>query len=107
MAISLSTSFAPSQAVAAPSDSSPAEVAVKPVSTQTDTVKLSQAAHIHLLKQQGQAASQIASNLGLSVSVVDGYLGVAAPKAASTPTAPAVSSTPSSAAATAATPAKG
>jgi hypothetical protein len=75
MAISFSASFAPSEAVAA------------------DTVKLSQAARIHFMKQQVQATSQIASDLDLSVSVVDGYLGVAASKTAS-----------SSAAATAAKP---
>ncbi|MDQ2832690.1 MAG: hypothetical protein M3Y50_02900 [Acidobacteriota bacterium] len=53
-------------------------------------MKLSQAAQIHLMKQQGQGLSQIAANLGLSVSAVDGYLGVAVAKTAVAANAPAL-----------------
>jgi uncharacterized protein YggE len=59
---------------------------------QTDTVKLSQSAQIHAMKQQGQRASQIASSLGVSVASVNSILGiaVAAPVAAvAVKTAPA------------------
>ena len=56
-------------------------------------MKLSQAAQVHLYKQQGQSPSQIAANLGISAATVDGYLGIAVPKApaapaAATPSAP-------------------
>jgi len=72
-----------------------------------DTVKLSQTAQVHLFKQQGQSPSQIAANLGISAATVDGYLGIAVPKApatpsAETPTAPS----PEPAAANAGTPAQ-
>jgi DNA-binding CsgD family transcriptional regulator len=48
----------------------------------TDTVKLSQSAQIHALRQQGQRPSQIASSLGVSVSSVDSVLGITVAKAA-------------------------
>jgi hypothetical protein len=50
-------------------------------------VKLSQAAQVHLFKQQGQSLSQIAANLGISAATVDGYLGIAVPKAPAAPSA--------------------
>jgi hypothetical protein len=50
-----------------------------------DTVRLSQAAQVRLLKQQGQPLSQIASNLSIPVATVDGYLGIQAPKPTATP----------------------
>jgi hypothetical protein len=50
-------------------------------------VKLSQAAQVHLFKQQGQSLFQIAANLGISAATVDGYLGIAVPKAAAAPAA--------------------
>ncbi|NYF89804.1 hypothetical protein RBB79_09605 [Tunturiibacter empetritectus] len=102
MAVSISGSLSSQSPVAAPSpsESTPTEVVQRPVSAPGDTVKLSQAAQIHLMKQQGQALFQIASNLGIPVATVDGYLGVTVPKAA-----PAASATPSVKAA--AVPAKG
>jgi hypothetical protein len=42
----------------------------------TDSVKLSQDAQIRLLTQQGQSADEIAWNLGVAVSMIEGYLGV-------------------------------
>ncbi|WP_433964794.1 hypothetical protein [Tunturiibacter gelidiferens] len=89
MAVSISGSLSSQSTVAPPSpaESTPAEVVQKPVAAIGDTVKLSQAAQVHQLKQQGQALSQIASNLGISVATVDGYLGVTVPKAASVATA--------------------
>jgi hypothetical protein len=50
-----------------------------------DTVRLSQAAQVHLLKQQGQLLSQIASNLSIPVATVDGYLGIQVAKPTSVP----------------------
>jgi DNA-binding NarL/FixJ family response regulator len=91
MAVSISGSLSSQSTVAPPSpaESTPTEVVAKPVSAIGDTVKLSQAAQVHQLKQQGQALSQIASNLGISVATVDGYLGVTVPKAVSVaPAAP-------------------
>ena len=84
MTVSISSSSSPQPAVAtySPSESSPAESAPKPAATPEDSVKLSQAAQVHLMKQQGQALSQIAANLGIPVSAVNGYLGVSVPKAA-------------------------
>ena len=91
MAVSISGSLSSQSAVAPPSpaESTATEVVSKPVSAIGDTVKLSQAAQVHQLKQQGQALSQIAENLGISVASVDGYLGVTVPKATSVaPAAP-------------------
>src|SRR5665213_3112979 len=48
----------------------------------SDSVKLSQAAQVHLMKEQGQSASQIQSSLGITAAVLDGYLGISVPKAA-------------------------
>jgi transposase len=58
-------------------------------------VKLSQAAQVHLFKQQGQNPSQIAANLGISAATVDGYLGIAVPKAPASAPAVATPSAPS------------
>ena len=84
MTVPISSSSSPQPAIAtySPSESSPAENAPKPAATTQDSVKLSQAAQVHLMKQQGHAVSQIAANLGIPVSAVDGYLGVSVPKAA-------------------------
>jgi hypothetical protein len=41
-----------------------------------DNVKLSQAAQVRLLKQEGQPLSQIASNLSIPMATVDSYLGI-------------------------------
>jgi DNA-binding CsgD family transcriptional regulator len=91
MSISVSGSFSSEPATAAhspsdpSSDSSDTGATEKTAVASADTVKLSQAAQVHLFKQQGQSLSQIAANLGISLSTVDGYLGVAVAKAASTP----------------------
>jgi hypothetical protein len=42
----------------------------------TDTVKLSEDAQIRLLTQQGQSPDEIAQNLGVAISTIEGYLGV-------------------------------
>jgi DNA-binding CsgD family transcriptional regulator len=90
MTLSVSGSVSSQPAIAAhspsdPSSDSDAGATQKPAATSADTVKLSQAAQVHLFKQQGQGLSQIAANLGISVGTVDGYLGIAVAKAASTP----------------------
>jgi hypothetical protein len=76
-----------------PAKAQPSEASQPPAPAPGDSVKLSQAAQVHLFKQQGQSPSQIATNLGLSAATVDGYLGIAVPKApvapaAATPSAP-------------------
>jgi hypothetical protein len=76
-----------------PTNAPPSEASEHPVQAAGDSVKLSQAAQVHLFKQQGQSPSQIAANLGISAATVDGYLGIAVPKApaapaAATPSAP-------------------
>ena len=76
-----------------PTNAQTSEASQHPGQAPGDSVKLSQAAQVHLFKQQGQSPSQIAANLGISAATVDGYLGIAVPKApaapsAETPTAP-------------------
>jgi hypothetical protein len=68
-------------------DAQPSQPLQHPAPAPGDTVKLSQAAQIHLFKQQGQSPSQIAANLGISAATVDGYLGIAVPKAPAAPVA--------------------
>jgi DNA-binding CsgD family transcriptional regulator len=90
-----------------PTNAQTSEASQHPAQAPGDSVKLSQAAQVHLFKQQGQSPSQIAANLGISAATVDGYLGIAVTKApaapvASTPTA----SSPEPAAAQAETPAQ-
>jgi DNA-binding CsgD family transcriptional regulator len=93
MSVSISN-FSLTQAAAptpSPAKAQPSEASEQPAKTPSDSVKLSQAAQVHLYKQQGQSPSQIAANLGITAATVDGYLGIAVPKA---PAAPAVA-TPS------------
>jgi DNA-binding CsgD family transcriptional regulator len=90
MTLSVSGSVSSQPAIAAhspsdPSSDSDAGATQKPAVASADSVKLSQAAQVHLFKQQGQSLSQIAANLGVSVGTVDGYLGIAVAKVASTP----------------------
>jgi DNA-binding CsgD family transcriptional regulator len=95
MSVSISNSSLTEAAAAtqSPAKAQPSEASEQPAKTPSDSVKLSQAAQVHLFKQQGQSPSQIAANLGISAATVDGYLGIAAPKAPAAP-APAVA-TPS------------
>ena len=88
-----------------PAQAQPSEAPQHHAKAPGDSVKLSQAAQVHMFKQQGQSPSQIAANLGISAATVDGYLGIAVPKA---PAAPAVAtpSAPEPADAPAATPAQ-
>ena len=72
-----------------PTKDQPSEALPHPAQAPGDSVKLSQAAQVHLFKQQGQSLSQIAANLGISAATVDGYLGIAVAKApAAAPSAP-------------------
>jgi hypothetical protein len=80
MAISIPSSLAASSSIASTSPSTPAPTQTTPsVPAAADTVKLSQDAQVHLLKQQGQSLSQIASNLSIPIATVDGYLGITVP----------------------------
>ena len=54
----------------------------------SDEVTLSQSAQVSQLSQQGQTPSQIAQNLGISVSLVDLDLGIAATPAPAPAPAP-------------------
>jgi hypothetical protein len=79
LAISIPDTF-PSQ----PTASLPALDPISNPEDATDTVKLSEDAQIRLLTQQGQSPDEIALNLGVTVSTIEGYLGVAvAPSPAS------------------------
>jgi hypothetical protein len=51
----------------------------------TDTVELSEDAQIRLLTQQGQSPGEIALNLGVAVSTIEGYLGVVVAPSPATP----------------------
>jgi hypothetical protein len=77
-----STPPAAAEPVSAPSATTPPDLKT---AAAADTVRLSQAAQVRLLKQQGQPLSQIASNLSIPVATVDSYLGIQAPKPAATP----------------------
>jgi hypothetical protein len=87
MAISISSSLSATPTVALPSSSTPA-TAQPTQKDSIDTVRLSQDAQVHLLKQQGQSLSQIATNLSISVATVDGYLGITVPSSTSVSTQP-------------------
>jgi len=91
MNVSISNSGSTQATVPAPSptNAQPSEAAERTAQAAGDSVKLSQAAQVHLYKQQGQSPSQIAANLGISAATVDGYLGIAVAKApAAPPSAP-------------------
>jgi DNA-binding CsgD family transcriptional regulator len=91
MNVSISNSGSTQVAAPAPSPTKaqPSEASERPAQAAGDSVKLSQAAQVHLYKQQGQSPSQIAANLGISAVTVDGYLGIAVAKApAAAPSAP-------------------
>jgi DNA-binding CsgD family transcriptional regulator len=96
MSVSISNSSLTQAAAPTPSPAKaePSEASQHPAPAPGDSVKLSQAAQVHLYKQQGQSPSQIAANLGISAATVDGYLGIAVPKALAAP-APAAPSAPS------------
>jgi hypothetical protein len=80
MAVTLSGSFSlqPTDVVPSPS-ALPSPVVERPAPAPGDTVKLSEDAQIHLMQQQGQGTSEIASDLGITVATVDEYLGVSVP----------------------------
>lgn len=79
MSISISNSFSPTSFAAAnaASNSAPAQKTQQPLNDSGDTVKLSESQQVVQLYQQGQQVSQIASNLSLPVTTVNGYLGIA------------------------------
>jgi DNA-binding CsgD family transcriptional regulator len=110
MNVSISTSGSTQGAAPAesPTNAQPSQpLQQHPAPAPGDTVKLSQAAQVHLFKQQGQSPSQIAANLGISAATVDGYLGIAVPKATAAPAAATPSApSPDPADAPAATPAQ-
>jgi DNA-binding NarL/FixJ family response regulator len=84
MSISIPNSFPTTQPAtpnAAPSSGAAQNArAAQPVqqsaARQTDTVTLTEAQQVYQLYNQGQQVPQIATNLRLSVSAVDNYLGI-------------------------------
>jgi DNA-binding CsgD family transcriptional regulator len=90
MNVSISNSGSTQAAAPAlsPTKAQESEASERPAQAAGDSVKLSQAAQVHVYKQQGQSPSQIAANLGISAATVDGYLGIAVAKPAAAPSAP-------------------
>jgi DNA-binding NarL/FixJ family response regulator len=79
MSISVSSALA-TASVAANSPSTATAQRVQqptnqPTASSADTVRLTEAQQVYQLYNQGQAVSQIASNLSLTESAVNGYLG--------------------------------
>ena len=66
--------------IAEQSAAAPTSSAVSP-----STVDVSEETRVHMLQQQGESPAEIANILGISVSVVDGYLGIAVPAVATSP----------------------
>jgi len=79
MSISVSSALATASVGANSPSTSAAERIQQPTNQQTassaDTVRLTEAQRVYQLYNQGQAMSQIASNLSLTESAVNGYLG--------------------------------
>jgi DNA-binding NarL/FixJ family response regulator len=79
MSISVSSALATASVAANSPSTSAAQRIEQPTNQQTassaDTVRLTVAQQVYQLYNQGQAVSQIASNLSLTVSAVNGYLG--------------------------------
>jgi DNA-binding NarL/FixJ family response regulator len=80
MSISVSSALATASVAAANAPStSAAQTVQQPTNQQTTpsayTVKLTEAQQVYQLYNQGQPVSQIASNLSLTVSAVNSYLG--------------------------------
>jgi len=78
MSISISSTLpAPSPAaVNAAARPAPAQPAQPTTNASPDTVKLSESQQVYQLYNQGQAVSQIATTLSLSISEVNSYLGI-------------------------------
>lgn len=84
------------QQAAGQQNAAPAAKSPAPAQRKADTVQLSMAAKIRLMRQNGVSSSQIAQRLGVDVKTVSSSLGVAPTKQASAsapqatwPTAPA------------------
>lgn len=76
MTISVSSSL-PAAAVAATNSSARSAAApTQQVQAQADTVRLSESQQVYQLYNQGQGISEIASNLSITVSAVNSYLGI-------------------------------
>jgi DNA-binding NarL/FixJ family response regulator len=83
MSISISSSL-PAAPVAVTNSSAPSAAAQQAQPTQTqqttkasaDTVRLSESQQVYQLYNQGEKISQIASNLSLTVSAVNSFLGI-------------------------------
>jgi DNA-binding NarL/FixJ family response regulator len=80
MSIAISSALATASLAAANSSSTTeaAQPAQPAANDAAYTVSLTEAQQVYNLYNQGQAVSQIASNLSLTVSAVNSYLGIAA-----------------------------
>jgi DNA-binding NarL/FixJ family response regulator len=77
MSISFSSALSAATAAATNSTSAPPpQPAPQPVNNSDDTVKLTEAEQVFNLYTQGQTVSEIATNLNLTVSDVNSYLGL-------------------------------
>ena len=77
MSISISSALSVAPVAAANVAPAPAQQAApQPVNNSGDTVKLTEAQQVFSLYTQGQSVSEIATNLELTVSAVNGYLGL-------------------------------
>jgi DNA-binding NarL/FixJ family response regulator len=79
MSISVSSALATASVAANSPSTATVQRVQQPTNQQTtssaDTVRLTVSQQVYQLYNQGQAVSQIASNLSLTVSAVNGYLG--------------------------------
>jgi DNA-binding NarL/FixJ family response regulator len=78
MSISISSALATTVAAADTSNAAPVRAPQPTTPASADTVRLSEAQQVYQLYNQGQAISQIAANLNLTVDTVNLYLGNAA-----------------------------
>jgi len=78
MSISISSTLPAASLAAANSSPKPAiaRSAQPTTNASADTVKLSESQQVYQLYNQGQAVSQIASSLSLTVDAVNSYLGI-------------------------------
>jgi DNA-binding NarL/FixJ family response regulator len=78
MSISISSTLpAPPPAAAnAAAKPAPAQPVQPTTNASADTVRLAESQQVYQLYNQGQRVSQIAANLSLTVSAVNGYLGI-------------------------------
>jgi len=76
MSISISSALSVAPAAANVTPAPAQQAAAQPVNNSGDTVKLTEAQQVFDLYTQGQSVPEIATNLELTVSAVNSYLGL-------------------------------